>query len=82
MTASVYLTAVVGVYMNLALLVLLVLLHVAVVGIHHLLTLLGRGGNHADIVVLLGYDSVLGVIATVVHFDMIVVIDLAVFAVY
>lgn len=43
MTASVYLTAVVGVYMNLALLVLLVLLHVAVVGIHHLLTLLGRG---------------------------------------
>jgi len=60
---------------------LLVLLHVAVVGVHHLLALLGRDGNHADIEALLGHETILGEIETVVHLAMHVVIDLAVFTV-
>ena len=57
------------------------LLHITVIGIHHLLALLGRDGNHADIVALLGHETILGVIETVVHFAVHVVIDLAVFTV-
>ena len=57
------------------------LLHIAVVGIHHLLPLFGRDGNHADIVALLGHETILVAIETVDHFAMYVVIDLAIFTV-
>ena len=51
------------------------------IGIHHLLALLGRDGNHADIVALLGHETILSEIETVVHFAVHVVIDLTVFTV-
>ena len=51
------------------------------VGIHHLLALIGRDSNHANIVALLRHETILSEIETVVHFSVHVVIDLTVFTV-